>query len=215
MQDRAELGLSLLGFTTEDNLSGDGAVRPSQSSELELLYLELKNGNPNAKGPLSGESDTPHPPSPDLLLLLRRDVWCPAAAALRFPATAPLLPDQLPLLHAPIPRTFLLCSALPCRRSALLPAQSLVLLPPPNYLLCVSASSVAAPSLAAAAHSFLPPWSLSTELLPVYIDALELPCMLTGLLSRVPYTAYPCISTETDAENILCVGFGKAMWVPR
>ncbi|KAK9121095.1 hypothetical protein Syun_018712 [Stephania yunnanensis] len=77
------------------------------------------------------------------------------------------------------------------------------------YLLCVSASGAAAPSLAAAAHSFLPFWSISTELLPVYIDALELPCMLTGLLSHDPYAPYPCIPAETDAENILCVGFGK------
>ncbi|KAK9121091.1 hypothetical protein Syun_018708 [Stephania yunnanensis] len=46
-------------------------------------------------------------------------------------ATAPILPDQLPLLRAPRPRTSLLSSALPCRRSALLPAQLLVLLPPP------------------------------------------------------------------------------------
>ncbi|KAK9121087.1 hypothetical protein Syun_018704 [Stephania yunnanensis] len=77
------------------------------------------------------------------------------------------------------------------------------------YLLYVSASGAAATSLAVAAHSFLPFWSISTELLPVYIDALELPCMLTGLLSRDPYAPYPCIPTETDAENILCVGFGK------
>ncbi|KAK9121089.1 hypothetical protein Syun_018706 [Stephania yunnanensis] len=71
------------------------------------------------------------------------------------------------------------------------------------YLLCVSMFGAAAPSLAAAAHSFLPFWSISTELLPVYIDALELPCMLTGLLSRDPYAPYPCIPTETDAEYSL------------
>ncbi|KAK9127759.1 hypothetical protein Syun_016556 [Stephania yunnanensis] len=79
------------------------------------------------------------------------------------------------------------------------------------YLLCVPASGAAA---AGVWSSLLPPVLVSLHRAPpppllIYTNLLT--SLVTGLLSRDPYRPYPCIPTETDAENILCVGFGKEM----
>ncbi|KAK9135855.1 hypothetical protein Syun_015185 [Stephania yunnanensis] len=89
-----------------------------------------------------------------------------------------------------------------------LPAQLLVLLPPPllpPLPLCARVWCRCSPAALCSRVC-----SLSTELLPhpsIYTPT----SLVTGLPSRDPYRPYPCIPTETDAENILCIGFGKEM----